>query len=314
MVSADQDRQYMEIREDFENKLKTAEASAFSKLDGDLKLRIGDKARADRYKRADAVLNDPKSSELDKKAAKETIEKMEKNPSENMKQWIKAYKESTDKTAWDKYRSSTGINTPWGQEQSEQTLMGKAHEAFYRQNILSNPLDIGARADMNHALGITEDEEGKKIGTVTKGTEFAPVAEAAFTGNRGYRYNSKVSKLNRLLKGKHYTVTAETESGREYGSGVIKDAKYNVITQNVIFHDNDVVNELATWSPLDKKQAGIISVDNGTGYIIPIITKYSTGSYTHANINSETDERYKSSEVVKQRPSRLAEYLMKPIQ
>lgn len=314
MVSSDQDRQYVEMREEFEKGLKNAESAAFSNLNGDLKLRIGDKSLADRYKRAYQVLEDTKSTELDKKAARETIQYVEKNPSENLKKWISVYKKSVDKTAWDRYSSSIANDTPWGQYQSEQSLMNKAHEVFHRQNILENPLDSGAREDMNHVLGIVEKDDGAnsvKIGTVTRGTEFAPVAEAAFTGNRLYRHDSKISKLNRLLKGKNYQVTAETESGREYGSGVIKNAKYNVITQNVIFSDPDIVSELNTWGDKEKKNAGIIK--SGNGYIIPIITRYSTGSYTHANVNSSTDSRYNNSEVVRQRPSRLAESLIRPI-
>lgn len=312
MVSYDQDKQYNAVREQFEKDLKTKEASAFSNLDGDLKLRIGDKQRAYRYKKAQAVLSNPKSSDADIKSAKETIEKIEKSPSAKLKSWIDAYKNSIDSTAWDKYRSSTAAETEWGKEQPETSLMSKAHEAFYRQNILSNPLDIGARGDMNHALGIVE-EEGKKIGTVTKGTEFAPVSEAAFTGNRRYRYSSKISKLNNLLKGKHYTVTSETESGREYGSGEINNTKYDVVTQKVIFDDPSIVEELDNWSAIEKQQAGITKL-NDNEYEIPIITKFSRGSYTWANVNSETDRRYKESETARQRPSRLAEYVPKRIQ
>lgn len=312
MVSSDQDRQYMAVREEFEKDLRDKEAAAFSKLGGDLKLRIGDKARADRYKRASLTLKDPKSSERDKRIAKQTIQKFEQNPSPELRTWMDAYNKSTDSSAWDRYSSSIGENTPWGKIQSEETLMNKAREAFYRQNILSSPLDSGAREDMNRVLGIVENpENGSKVGTVTRGTEFAPVSEADFTGTRSYRHNSKISKLNRLLRGKNYKVTAETESGREYGSGVIDKTKYNIITQKVVFSDPDVVNELDGWSDEEKKRAGIVK--NEGSYIVPIITKYSTGSYTHANVNSATDERFKGSETVRQRPSRLAESLIKRI-
>lgn len=312
MVSSDQDRQYMAVREEFEKDLKDKEAAAFSKLGGDLKLRIGDKARADRYKRASLTLKDPKSSERDKRIAKQTIQKFEQNPSPELRTWIDAYNKSTDSSAWERYSSSIGENTPWGKIQSEETLMNKAREAFYRQNILSSPLDSGAREDMNRVLGIVENpDDGSKVGTVTRGTEFAPVSEADFTGTRSYRHNSKISKLNRLLRGKNYKVTAETESGREYGSGVIDKTKYNIITQKVIFSDSDVVNELDGWSDEEKKRAGIVKSENS--YIVPIITRYSTGSYTHANVNSATDERLKGSETVRQRPSRLAESLIKRI-
>ena len=312
MVSFDQDRQYAAIREEFEKELKDKEAAAFSSLNGDLKLRIGDKARADRYKRASLILKDPKSSENDKRFAKQTIEKFEENPSPELRKWIDAYNKSTDNTAWDRYSSSIGENTPWGKTQSEETLMRSAHEAFYRQNILSSPLDSGAREDMNHVLGIVEDpNNGSKIGTVTKGTEFAPVSEADFTGKRSYRHNSKISRLNRLIHNKNYKVTAQTESSRQYGSGVIDKTKYNIITQNAVFSDSDVVNELDQWSDEEKKRAGIVK--SGDSYIVPIITKYSTGSYTHANVNSATDERFKGSETIRQRPSRLAEPLIKSI-
>ena len=312
MVASDQDRQYMAVMEEFEKDLKDKEAAAFSKLGGDLKLRIGDKARADRYKRASLTLKDPKSSERDKRIAKQTIQKFEQNPSPELRTWIDAYNKFTDSSAWERYSSSIGENTPWGKIQSEETLMNKAREAFYRQNILSSPLDSGAREDMNRVLGIVENpDDGSKVGTVTRGTEFAPVSEADFTGTRSYRHNSKISKLNRLLRGKNYKVTSETESGREYGSGVIDKTKYNIITQKVIFSDSDVVNELDGWSDEEKKRAGIVKSENS--YIVPIITKYSTGSYTHANVNSATDERLKGSETVRQRPSRLAESLIKRI-
>ena len=224
-----------------------------------------------------------------------------------------AYNKSIDDKSWDRYSTSIGENTPWGKVQSVETLINKAHEAFYRQNILSSPLDSGAREDMNRVLGIVENpNDGSKIGTVTSGTEFAPVSEARFTGNRVYRRDDKITKLNKLLRGKDYKVTAETESGREYGSGVIGKAKYNLVTQNVTFSDPDIVAELDNWSDEERQRAGIKQDGNG-GYRIPIITRYSTGSYTHANVNSATDERLKGSETVRQRPSRLAESLIKRI-
>jgi len=114
MVASDQDRQYMAVREEFEKDLKDKEAAAFSKLGGDLKLRIGDKARADRYKRASLTLKDPKSSERDKRIAKQTIQKFEQNPSPELRTWMDAYNKSTDSSAWDRYSSSIGENTPWG--------------------------------------------------------------------------------------------------------------------------------------------------------------------------------------------------------
>jgi len=114
MVASDQDRQYMAVMEEFEKDLKDKEAAAFSKLGGDLKLRIGDKARADRYKRASLTLKDPKSSERDKRIAKQTIQKFEQNPSPELRTWIDAYNKFTDSSAWERYSSSIGENTPWG--------------------------------------------------------------------------------------------------------------------------------------------------------------------------------------------------------
>lgn len=218
MTSIDQDKQYGEVKEDFENQRRQDESAAYSKLKSE-------KIWADRYKSATKTLNDKNASEQDKKQAKHTIKFLEESDktSDDFKSWMKSYKYLNDDKAWSRYSSSIGQNTPWGQTQSESVLAEKAHEAFYRQNVLNSPLDIGARADMNHSLGLVEgtDDDGKdvEIGTVTQGTEFAPVTEAKFTGNRSYRYNSKVSKLNRAIKGKPYNVTPENKTGREYGSG-----------------------------------------------------------------------------------------------
>ena len=300
MVSYDQDKQYIQERENFEKKLKSEETKAFSKLSG------GDVTNAKYYKNAKKVLADKNSSKQDKQSAQKTIERLKQNGSQQLKDWSESYDRSVDPNAWNKYSSSIGENTPWGTTQHENVLMNKAHEAFYRQNILNSPLDIGARADMNTSLGIVEDGDGNKIGTVTSGTEFAPISEAEFTGDRRYRYNSKISKVNRLIKGKQYSVTPSTESSREYGSGEIGGTKYNIVTQRVQFTDESVINELKTWGVDELQRAGIRRITDGV-YEIPIITKFSRGSQTWANVNTETDKRVGgNSEATRNRATRQA--------
>lgn len=309
MLSYDQDKQYMEQKEKFENDLKAKESSTYKNLNTS-----GQKIWADKYKKAKATLQDSKASDKQKKEAQGVISRLKQNGTQALKEWSEAYDNATDPTAWNRYSTSIGNNTPWGQNQSAKTLMQKSHEVFNRQNIIQSAVDIGVRQDMNHALGIVEDADGNKIGTVTHGTEFAPVAEAAFTGNRSYVFNSKTNRLNRIIKGKHYSVSAENESGREYGSGTIGKTKYNLIRQRVKFTDADVVNEIDSWTDDQKKEAGITG-SKDEGYEVPIITKFSRGSQTWSNVDTETDDRIGGkTEAVRHRSTRQASSVLKRIQ
>lgn len=313
-LALDQHKQYTSVRNDYYGQLDKNEKSSYNKLSERVKdgKRSGEKVIADKYKKALKTIDDPKASESDKYKANMFIQKWYTEGSDQFRAWVDDYKKSTHKDeSWAKYSSSLEENSSWGLSQDANDLLKKSHEAFQRQNIVSGSIDTGMQKDLNHALSLTEGDDGMLNGTVTNDIEFSPITEASMTGNRVFRHNSKVNKINRTIKGKDYKTTI---TGRKYGSGEIKGARYNVIQYKARFTDAAVVEELKKYSDAELKAMGIDKIDDNT-YDIPVTAKYSRGSQTWANINSETDNRIGgNSEATKRRATRQAAAAMNKIQ
>ena len=323
-VALDQSKQYNKVREDYEKQIRDNEQNSYNALtenrsvseDGGIRrsTRSGERVIADRYKKALSTISDPNATKAEKDKAAQFIAKWDEEGSANFKKWTKDYRLSIDKTAWNKYRSSIAEDTDWGKEQSEMALYNKAHEAFERQNILRSQVDTGIQKDLNSSIALIDDGNGNQVGNVTSGTDFAPIIEAAVTGNRRYKYNSDMNKINRVIKGKSYKVTSENQVGRKYGSGSIKNARYDMIRQTATFDDPDVKSLLDKYTEEGLNSIGITKNEDGS-YNIPIISKYSKGSQTWADVNTETDKRIGGqSEAVKRRATRQASSIRRDIQ
>lgn len=308
-VALDQRKQYVSVQDDYYKQLDQNEQSSYKKLSH------GEQVAANKYKKSLKTINDPKASSEDKRLAQEFIARQKTNRTQDFQKWISDYEKSQNKDlAWSKYSSSIGEDTEWGTTQSQITLLNKAHEAFQRQNILSNAVDSGIQTDMNHSLSLTEDEDGNHVGNIGKETDFAPVTEAAMTGNRAYRYNSDINKINRAIKGKPYKVTQQNQVGRKYGNGSIGKANYDVIQQTATFTDENVVKVLDGYTEDALRAMGITKNPNG-GYDVPVISKFSRGSQTWADVNTETDKRVGGvTEATKRRATRQAASIMNRIQ
>lgn len=307
-VALVQRAQYVSVQDNYYKQLDQNEQSSYKKLSH------GEQVAANKYKKSLKTINDPKASSEDKKLAQEFIARQKANRTQDFQKWTSDYEKSQNKDlAWSKYSSSIGENTEWGTTQSQITLLNKAHETFQRQNILSS-VDSGIQKDMNHALAFIEDENNNHIGNIGKETDFAPVTEAAMTGNRAYRYNSDINKINRAIKGKPYKVTPQNQVGRKYGNGSIGKANYNVIQQTATFTDENVVKVLNGYTEDALRAMGITKNPSG-GYDVPIISKFSRGSQTWADVNTETDKRVGGvTEATKRRATRQATSIMNRIQ
>lgn len=308
-VALDQSKQYASVQNDYYKQLDQNEQTSYKKLSH------GEQVAANKYKKALKTINNPKASSEDKRLAQEFISRQKINRTQDFQQWISDYDKSQNKDlAWYKHSSSIGENTEWGTTQSQATLLNKAHEVFQRNNILSSAVDSGVQIDMNHSLALTQDEDGNHVGSIGKETDFAPITEAAMTGNRVYRYNSDINKINRAIKGKPYKVTQQNQVGRKYGHGSIGKAAYDVIQQTATFTDESVVKVLDGYTENALKMMGITKNPNG-GYDVPIISKFAKGSQTWANVNTETDKRIGgTTEATKRRATRQAASIMSNIQ
>ena len=308
-VALDQSKQYASVQNDYYKQLDQNEQTSYKKLSR------GEQVAANKYKKALKTINNPKASSEDKRLAQEFISRQKTNRTQDFQQWISDYDKSQNKDlAWSKHSSSIGENTEWGTTQSQATLLNKAHEVFQRNNILSSAVDSGVQTDMNHSLALTQDEDGNHVGSIGKETDFAPVTEAAMTGNRAYRYNSDINKINRAIKGKPYKVTQQNQVSRKYGHGSIGKADYDVIQQTATFTDDSVVKVLNGYTEDALKMMGITKNPTG-GYDVPVVSKFARGSQTWANVNTETDKRIGgTTEATKRRATRQAASIMSNIQ
>jgi hypothetical protein len=131
-------------------------------------------------------------------------------------------------------------------------------------------------------------------GTVTNDTEYSPVTEARFTGNRMYRHNSLISKINRLIQGKDYTVSDKDVSGRNYASAASRDkVRYDIIQQMATFKGDDLKELLGDISDESLKEYGVERISDDE-YKIPISTRFSKGNQSWADVNTATHIRNKS--------------------
>jgi len=115
---------------------------------------------ADNYKKAWQVIQNSNASKEEKDKARDFVSKWDKNGSDKFKKWASDYKLSVDKTAVNTYLSSISSPDYYGKEQPELNLYNKAHQAFERQNILTNSVDTGIQKDVNTSLALVDDGNG----------------------------------------------------------------------------------------------------------------------------------------------------------
>lgn len=224
-------------------------------------------------KQDDAAMNklsayNKKKSPKFKKWRDQFLYRMENYSAEGKKQWI------------DKNTTQGLANY---QEQPESKLRERSYEIFQRINQVSD-LNESQKAQLDKQLGVN----GGKNGMMTPNKSFQDITVAELTGNRKYKYNSVPNKVNRIIKGKTYSVMGQDIPSRAYGAGTISGKQYNVINDIALFTDPDVVSELDKIPEEDLKKFGInkhelkdangnpVLNEDGTnrhGYRIPISTK-----------------------------------------
>jgi hypothetical protein len=154
-------------------------------------------------------------------------------------------------------------------------------------------LTTSQKSALNTALNLVESDNGL-TGTVTPDTEYSPVTEARFTGNRMYRSNSFISKINRIIKNKKYTVSDEDVSGRNYASAASRSGvRYDIIQQTGTFKGKEFDELLGNISDESLKEYGIERIGDNE-YRIPISTRFSKGNQSWADVNTESHRKNKS--------------------
>ena len=308
-VMLDQNKQYVQQKNNYIKFLTDNETAAYKNLNSE-----GQKILAKKYKDYLSVLSDKKATKQDKQKAAAFISKWEQNGPEPFKKWAEAYKKSINKDQeWIRHSSSIADSTEWGKTQSEMDLYNKAKTVFQRQNILQSAVDAGVQTDMNSSLGIRKDGNDM-VGSVKSDTQFAPITEANATGSRRYKYNSLFNKINRLIQGKTYKVTTDDQTSYRYGHGSINKVDYDMISHNGRFSDERITKELDKYTEESLAAIGITKNQDGS-YNIPMISKFSRGSQTWGNVNTETDKRVGGqSEATKHRSTRQAGPAMNRIQ
>lgn len=308
-VSLDQKKQYVQNEEEYGKSLDNAEASARKKLTSE-----GQKKLMKLYKEDLKTINDKTSSKDAISKAEARKKRIENNYGKAVSDWALAYEQSSNKTeSWLNYNKNYAKD---GEDQPENQLRSKSHNIFMRNNVIRGAIDDGVKQDMNHALGIRKDGD-KNIGVVKQGTAFAPITEASVTGTRTYKYNSIYKKLNRALQGKDYEMSEKNMSGMLYGNGNTGSADVDMIYHVGKFSYNDLKDILGSYDNAKLEAMGILrdGDSENSDYIIPMITSFSSGSQTWANINTETDKRIDgASGAQKHRPTRQASAVLKPIQ
>jgi len=170
--------------------------------------------------------------------------------------------------------------------------LSNAHDIFQKANVVPN-LTTSQKAALNTALNLVESDDGL-TGVVTSDTEYSPITEARFTGNRMYKGDSFVSMVNRLIKNKKYTVSDEDVSGRNYASAASRDGvRYDIIQQTGTFKGSEFDELFGNMTDESLKEYGIERI-NGNEYRIPISTRFSKGNQSWADVNTETHRKNKS--------------------
>lgn len=300
-LSVQQTLDYTQKRKDYisgvQNKNKQEEHELYSKLTD------SDKKQADLYKQY-------KNS--DSPIAKKQLEKIERKKDPRFIAWKQKYLESiADETSIWERESTTQGKAEHGVQTAEQ-LYNRSNEIFENYNRVTT-LQSEQYKDLNKWLNYTVDEEsGTVTGNVDSSRNFAPIDIAKMTGNRGYRYESTVKRVNRIIQGKEFVVTPDSSKSRKYGSGTIKDRRTNIIVDTVTFNDKSVIDQLNKIPESELNKFGIEKiVENGetTGYKIPISTTRQHG-FGWASIDTASDERVGGkSEASKKSSTRQAQQL-----
>ena len=255
------------------------------------KMSPGFKQIANKYKNYIDVLSD-KSSSKDKIAeAANFIAKWQGNSNKEFQKWKQQYEKSLQDKNLQYYDQLTGVNK-FGEEQDQRITLSNAHEIFQKANVVPN-LTTSQKSALNTALNLVESDNGL-TGTVTPDTEYSPITEARFTGNRMYRPDSFISKINRIIKNKKYTVSDEDVSGRNYASAASRSGvRYDIIQQTGTFKGEEFDQLLGNISDESLKEYGIERVGDNE-YRIPISTRFSKGNQSWADVNTESHKKNKS--------------------
>lgn len=255
------------------------------------KMSPGFKQIANKYKNYIDALSD-KSSSKDKIAeAANFIAKWQGNSNKEFQKWKQQYEKSLQDKNLQYYDQLTGVNK-FGEEQDQRITLSNAHEIFQKANVVPN-LTTSQKSALNTALNLVESDNGL-TGTVTPDTEYSPVTEARFTGNRMYRPDSFISKINRIIKNKKYTVSDEDVSGRNYASAASRSGvRYDIIQQTGTFKGEEFDQLLGNISDESLKEYGIERVGDNE-YRIPISTRFSKGNQSWADVNTESHKKNKS--------------------
>lgn len=259
--------------------------SAYSKMSP------GFKEIANKYKKYTDVLSDKSSSKDKVIEAANFIAKWQGNSNKEFQEWKQQYEKSLKNKNLQYYDQLTGVNK-FGEEQDQRITLSNAHEIFQKANVVPN-LTTSQKAALNTALNLVESDDGL-TGVVTSDTEYSPITEARFTGNRMYRGTSFVSMVNRLIKNKKYTVSDEDISGRNYASAASRDGvRYDIIQQTGTFKGSEFDELFGNMTDESLKEYGIERI-NDNEYRIPISTRFSKGNQSWADVNTETHRKNKS--------------------
>lgn len=259
--------------------------SAYSKMSP------GFKEIANKYKKYTDVLSDKSSSKDKVIEAANFIAKWQGNSNKEFQEWKQQYDKSLKNKNLQYYDQLTGVNK-FGEEQDQRITLSNAHEIFQKANVVPN-LTTSQKAALNTALNLVESDDGL-TGVVTSDTEYSPITEARFTGNRMYKGTSFVSMVNRLIKNKKYTVSDEDISGRNYASAASRDGvRYDIIQQTGTFKGSEFDELFGNMTDESLKEYGIERI-NDNEYRIPISTRFSKGNQSWADVNTETHRKNKS--------------------
>lgn len=255
------------------------------------KMSPGFKQIANKYKKYIEVLSDKSSSKDKVSEAANFIAKWQGNSNKEFQKWKQQYEKSLQDKNLQYYDQLTGVNK-FGEEQDQRITLSNAHEIFQKANVVPN-LTTSQKSALNTALNLVESDNGL-TGTVTPDTEYSPITEARFTGNRMYRPDSFISKINRIIKNKKYTVSDEDVSGRNYASAASRSGvRYDIIQQTGTFKGKEFDDLLGNISDESLKEYGIERTEDNE-YRIPISTRFSKGNQSWADVNTETHKKNKS--------------------
>lgn len=280
-LEAEQHLKYMNKMGEHVDQVNSSVKNLYNKMSGHMQ------QIADKYSQAVNTYSNPSSTKEEKKAAEKLINSAKKNKDKNFIAWKRQFDNASSSwteevTTNGRYRTRTGGIT----SQSEFNLAKDAKDIYNKYNRVDD-ITSDVRNSLNKTLRYTTGEDGKQNGIMDDTRELASITETNMTGTRTYKYNSKIKKLNKLMKGKKFFVSKDDVNYRMYGSGHIKGKQYNVITDMATFDDEDIKNELNRWSDSQIEALGIVK-NADDSYTIPIATKNGHG-FARANVNTNYD-------------------------